>query len=354
MWCSNCYAVWQRQSSMRLSSENLASHLKQKLSRLYAIHGAETLLAIEAADAIRSAARAAGFSERETYTMETGFDSSTLLNGSRNQSLFAERKIVELRIPTGKPGVEGAKTIERYCASLSDDVLTLVSLSKLDRATMASGWFVTLESAGVAVSADEVTRSHLPTWLQGRLALQEQRADREALQFLVDRVEGNLVAAQQELRKLALLFPAGTLTFAMVKDAVLDVARYDIFSLSEAMLSGNAARFVRTLEGLRGEGEAPPLILWSLSEDIRAMLKIKIGQSQGKPIAQLLRDARVWGPRQGLIERCVKRLTQSAVEAALSQAAQCDRIIKGVRRGDLWDEVLMLGLSICAPARRLM
>lgn len=335
---------------MRLSSEDLAQHLKQKLSSLYTIHGPETLLALEAADAIRGAARAAGYMEREIYTMETGFDSSTLVNGSRNQSLFAERKIIELRIPSGKPGVEGAKTIERYCAALGDDVLTLVTLPKLDRATMTSAWFTTLENTGVAVSANEVTRGQLPAWLQGRLARQDQQADREALQFLVDRVEGNLVAAQQELRKLALLFPAGTLTFEMVKDTVLDVARYDIFSLSEAMLSGNAARFVRTLEGLRDEGEAPPLLLWSLSEEIRAMLKVKLGQSQGKPMPQLLRDARVWGPRQGLIERGVKRLSQSALESALSHAAECDRIIKGVRRGDLWDELLSLGMRIAAPS----
>ncbi len=335
---------------MRLSSEDLSAHLKQKkLARLYTIHGAETLLALEAADLIRSTARAAGYTERETYTMETGFDSSTLLNGSRNQSLFAERKIVELRIPTGKPGVEGAKTIERYCATLGDDVLSLITLPKLDRATLASAWFTTLENAGVTVSADEVTRSQLPAWLQSRLAQQDQRADRDALQFLVDRVEGNLVAAQQEIRKLALLFPAGTLTFDMVKDAVLDVARYDVFGLSEAMLSGNAARFARTLEGLRDEGEAPPLLLWSLTEEIRALLKVKIGQSQGKPMAQLLRDARVWGPRQGLIERGVKRFTQSALEAALTHAAECDRIIKGVRRGDLWDEMLALGMRIAAP-----
>lgn len=335
---------------MRLSSEDLAQHLKQKLLSLYTIHGPETLLALEAADAIRGAARAAGYMEREIYTMETGFDSSTLANGSRNQSLFAERKIVELRIPSGKPGVEGAKTIERYCAALGDDVLTLVTLPKLDRATMTSAWFTTLENAGVAVSANEVSRGQLPAWLQSRLARQDQQADREALQFLVDRVEGNLVAAQQELRKLALLFPAGTLTFEMVKDTVLDVARYDIFSLSEAMLSGNAARFVRTLEGLRDEGEAPPLLLWSLSEEIRAMLKVKLGQSQGKPMPQLLRDARVWGPRQGLIERGVKRLSQSALESALSHAAECDRIIKGVRRGDLWDELLSLGMRIAAPS----
>ncbi len=337
---------------MRLSSEDLPQHLKQTLSRLYAIHGPETLLALEAADAIRGAARAAGYLERETYTMESGFDSSALLNGSRNQSLFAERKIVELRIPSGKPGIEGSKTIERYCARLGDDVLTLVTLPKLDRTAMTSAWFGALEKAGVAVSADEVARGQLPAWLQGRLARQNHHADRDALQFLVDRVEGNLVAAQQELRKLALLFPAGTLNYHMVKEAVVDVARYHIFGLSEAMLSGDAGRFVRTLDGLREEGEALPLLLWSFTEEIRALLRIKIGQTQGKPMAQLLRYARVWGPRQRLIERGLKRLTQSALETALSHAAQCDRIIKGVGRGDLWDELLSLGLRVCSPSTK--
>jgi len=334
---------------MRINTEDLPQQLKRGLAKLYVVYGGEALLALEAADLLRKTAREAGYSERETYIFEPGFDSSTLLMGSRNQSLFASQKIVEIRIPTGKPGVEGANTLQRYCESLGEGVLTLILLPKLDRTTLASAWFAALDAVGVAVAANEIPRNQLPSWLSARLTRQKQQADANTLQFLSERVEGNLLAAHQELQKLALLFPEGQLSFDAVKDAVLDVARYDIFGLGEAMLSGDAARFARTLEGLRDEGEAPPLVLWSLTEEIRALLKLKVGQAQGRPTAQLLRDARVWGLRQGMIERGVKRVTQATLEAALSHAAQCDRIIKGVRRGDLWDELLALGMRIAVP-----
>ena len=334
---------------MRVASEDLAQHLKRGLGKLYIVHGAEALLALEAADLLRNTARAAGFIERETFTIEAGFDSSTLLAGSRNQSLFATQKLVEIRVPSGKPGVEGAATLQRYCADLGDDVFTLIVLPKLDRATLASAWFAALEAAGVVVVANEVSRAQLPVWLQDRLARQDQRADEATLQFLADRVEGNLLAAHHEMQKLALLFPSGALSFESVKNAVLDVARFDVFNLGVAMLTGNPARFVRTLQGLREEGEAAPLMLWSMTEEIRAMLQIKLGVARGQPIAQLLRDARVWGPRQALIERAVKRVSQQTLSDALLHAAQCDRIIKGVRRGDVWDELTALGLRIAAP-----
>ena len=334
---------------MRVASEDLAQHLKRGLSKLYIVHGAEALLALEAADLLRNSARAVGFIERETFTIEAGFDSSTLLAGSRNQSLFATQKLVEIRVPSGKPGVEGAATLQRYCADLGDDVFTLIVLPKLDRATLASAWLTALEAAGVVVVANEVSRAQLPAWLQDRLARQDQRADEATLQFLADRVEGNLLAAHHEMQKLALLFPSGALSFESVKNAVLDVARFDVFSLGVAMLCGNPARCVRTLQGLREEGEAAPLMLWSMTEEIRAMLQIKLGVARGQPIAQLLRDARVWGPRQALIERAVKRVSQQTLSDALLHAAQCDRIIKGVRRGDVWDELTALGLRIAAP-----
>ncbi len=334
---------------MRVASEDLAQHLKRGLSKLYVIHGAEALLALEAADLLRSTARAAGFVEREVFTIEPGFDSSTLLAGSRSQSLFATQKIIEVRVPSGKPGVEGAATLQRYCADLGDDVFTLVLLPKLDRATLTSAWFTALEGAGVVVIANEVARAQLPVWLQARLTRHGLRADEVTLQFLANRVEGNLLAAHHEVQKLALLFPPGPLTFDAVKDAVLDVARFDVFGLGSAMLSGNAARFVRTLSGLREEGEAPPLMLWSITEELRAMLKIKLGVQRGLPMAQLLRDARVWGPRQAMIERAIKRVSVQTLSDALLKAAQCDRMIKGVARGDVWDELMTLGLRIAAP-----
>lgn len=334
---------------MRVASEDLAQYLKWGLSKLYVIHGAEALLALEAADLLRSTARAAGFVEREVFTIEPGFDSSTLLAGSRSQSLFATQKIIEVRVPSGKPGVEGAATLQRYCADLGDDVFTLVLLPKLDRATLTSAWFTALEGAGVVVIANEVARAQLPVWLQARLTRHGLHADEVTLQFLANRVEGNLLAAHHEVQKLALLFPPGPLTFDAVKDAVLDVARFDVFGLGSAMLSGNAARFVRTLSGLREEGEAPPLMLWSITEELRAMLKIKLGVQGGLPMAQLLRDARVWGPRQAMIERAIKRVSVQTLSDALLKAAQCDRMIKGVARGDVWDELMTLGLRIAAP-----
>jgi len=331
---------------MRLKPEQLATHLQQGLAPLYLVFGDEPLLALEAADAIRAAARQEGYSEREVLTVESGFSWQSLLASGSNLSLFAERRIAELRIPTGKPGVEGSKTIDQYCAKLPPDTLTLVTCPKLDKTQQASKWFKALDGAGAVVQVFPVERSRLPEWIAGRLAVQNQRADRDALQFLADRVEGNLLAAHQEIRKLGLLHPAGTLTFAQVKEAVLDVSRYDVFNLAEAMLAGDAARFVRVLEGLRGEGVAPTLVLWALTQEIRTLARIALGQKRGIPISQGMRDARVWDSRQSLIERALKRVGGGRLVAAIKRAALIDRTIKGLERGDVWDELQQLGMMV--------
>lgn len=331
---------------MRLKPEQLATHLHQGLAPLYLVFGDEPLLAQEAADAIRIAARREGYSEREVFTVEAGFKWPNLLASGSNLSLFAERRIAELRIPTGKPGVEGGKTIEQYCANLPPDTLTLVTCPKLDKTQQASKWFKALDGAGAAVQVFPVERNRLPEWIAARLAAQEQRAEREALQFLADRVEGNLLAAHQEIRKLGLLHPAGTLSFAQVKEAVLDVSRYDVFNLAEAMLAGDAARFARILEGLRGEGVGAVLVLWALTQEIRTLARIALGQSRGIPLAQGMRDARVWDSRQGLVERALKRTSGGRLVAAIKRAALIDRTIKGLERGDVWDELLQLGLRL--------
>lgn len=331
---------------MRLRPEQLATHLQQGLAPLYLVFGDEPLLAQEAADAIRSAARQEGYGEREVFTVEAGFKWPSLLAGGSNLSLFAEKRIAELRIPTGKPGMEGSKTIEQYCANLPPDTLTLVTCPKLDKSQQASKWFKALDGAGAAVQVFPVERGRLPEWIAGRLAAQEQRADREALQFLADRVEGNLLAAYQEIRKLGLLHPAGTLSFAQVKEAVLDVSRYDVFNLAEAMLAGDAARFTRILEGLRGEGVGAVLVLWALTQEIRTLARLALGQSRGIPLAQGMRDARVWDSRQSLVERALKRNSGGRLVAAIKRAALIDRTIKGLERGDVWDELLQLGLRL--------
>jgi DNA polymerase-3 subunit delta len=212
---------------------------------------------------------------------------------------------------------------------------------------MKSKWFAALEQHGTVISADDVTLAALPAWIAARLKRQEQSADADTLAFLAQRVEGNLLAAFQEIQKLALLFPAGPLSFDQVKDSVMDVARYDVFKLSEAMLSGDAERYVRILDGLRAEGTATVLILWSLAEDIRALVKVSRAMQQSGNLAGALRDARVWGTKQKLVERAVRRFTPTFAERALRQAAQIDRLIKGLRQGDVWDELLQLGVR-CA------
>jgi DNA polymerase III subunit delta len=329
---------------MTIASEDLPRHLTSGLKPLYVVFGDALLLAIEAADSIRAAARAAGYTERETFIAEQHFKWSELHNSARSLSLFASRKVVDLRIPSGKPGVEGGQALQDYCTSLSPDVLTLISLPKLDRTAQKSQWFNALEKDGVMISADDIPRSTLPRWIAGRLKQQEQTADNATLEFLADRCEGNLLAAFQEIQKLALLFPAGQLSFDQVKDAVMDVARYDIFKLSEAMLNGNAARYARILDGLRAEGTATVLVLWAISEEIRTLGKVLQAIQRGGNISNALRDARVWGSRQGLIETAARRLKFTHIERAIQQATRLDKTIKGLRQGDVWDEFLQLGL----------
>jgi len=307
------------------------------------------LLALESADAIRAAARKDGYSERELLIADSGFKWAELRNSAQSMSLFSARKVLDLRIPTGKPGVEGAQALQDYCQHLNADTLTLISLPRLDAATMKTKWFSSLTEQGVVIAADEIALHELPVWISTRLKRQNQSADTDTLAFLAQRVEGNLLAAYQEIQKLALLFPEGHLTFEQVKDAVMDVARYDVFKLSEAMLAGDAARFAHILAGLRAEGTATVLILWALAEDIRTMAKVSLAMQQSGNMANALRDARVWGVRQKQVERAVRRFTPAFAERALRQAALIDKLVKGLRSGDVWDELMQLGIR-CARA----
>ena len=334
---------------MRISSEDLPRQLAKGLAPLYVIHGEAMLLAIEAADAIRAAARAAEYTEREVFIAEQNFKWAELRNSAQSLSLFATRKVIDLRIPSGKPGVEGAQALQQHCENLPPDTVTLISLPKLENAAFKSKWFTALEQHGLVVSADDVTLAALPNWIANRLQRQQQSTDKETLAFLAQRVEGNLLAALQEIQKLALLFPPGALTFEQVSGAVMDVARYDVFKLSAAMLGGDAARFSRILDGLRAEGTATVLILWSLADDLRLLAKTARALQQSGNLDHALREARVWGMKKPLVERAVRRFSPAFAERALQRAAQIDRLIKGLRQGDVWDELLQLGLR-CARA----
>jgi len=335
---------------VRIDSEQLAQHLKRGVRPLYTVHGEEALLALEAGDLIRRHCRELGYDEREVLSAESGFDWSQLAGAAGSLSLFATKRVLELRIPGGKPGTDGSDALRRYASDLPPDTVTLISLPKLDRTQLASGWFEALDAAGVVVAANPVTLARLPAWIAGRLAQQEQQIDDEALAFLVSRVEGNLLAAHQEVQKLALLFAPGRLDAAQVRSAVLDVARYDVFKLGETLLAGDAARFVRMLDGLRGEGAAPALVLWALAEEARALLHVARGLSAGKALPQLMREARVWGTRADLLGGSVRRFDPRELEDALLHAARVDRTIKGLDQGEAWAELLQLGLRLARGA----
>ncbi|WJF89863.1 DNA polymerase III subunit delta [Paraburkholderia bonniea] len=350
---------------MQLRPDALEAHLAKGLAGFYVVYGDEHLLAQEACDRIRAAARGAGFTDRAVFTVERGFDWSSMLGASQSMSLFGERQLVDLRIPSGKPGKEGGEALKTLAGAANPDVLTLVSLPRLDAATQKSAWFTALIGAGVALKIDPVERAQLPNWIGQRLALQNQRTapgedGRRALQFIAERVEGNLLAAHQEIQKLGLLYPAGVLTFEQVHDAVLNVARYDVFKLNEAMLAGDVGRLTRMLDGLQGEGEAAVLVLWAVVEEVRTLLRLKRGVAAGKPLAVLLRENRVWGPRERLAGPALARVSEASLERALAFAARLDRQVKGLSGAmpgqrhntlpsDAWRGLFELAMTVASP-----
>ncbi len=335
---------------MQLRMEDLDRQLSQSLALLYVVVSDELLLSLETVDKIRKAARAQAYTEREVLTVERSFKWNELLAAKHAVSLFGDRKIIELRIPGGKPGKEGAQALQQYAAALNPDQLTIISLPKLDSASQKTAWVASLQQAGVWINIPTIERAQLPAWIAARLAMQQQSADPQSLNFIADQVEGNLLAAHQEIQKLGLLHPAGKLSFDVIHDAVLNVARYDVFKLGAAMLAGDAARVVRMIEGLKGEGTALPLVLWAMTEELRTLLRVKTGVSQGRPAGLLLKELRVWGPRERLMEPAARRLALATLQTALQQAAQIDKMIKGLRTkvyaGDAWDALLQLGLKI--------
>lgn len=331
---------------MQLGGEQLLAHLEKGLKPIYTVYGDEPLLVIEAADAIRAAARKQGFAEREVLTAIAGFNWNELHHAAGNMSLFGGSKLIDLRIPTGKPGRDGSAALQDYCARPSLDAVLLVTLPGLDWADEKAAWLKSLTEAGVTVKLTPPNLAQLPAWIAGRLRRQQQSADDDGLRFIAERVEGNLLAAHQEIQKLALLYPAGRLSLEQVRDAVLNVARYDLDGLREALLSGDVVRLARTLEGLRQEGEAPPLVLWAMTEEVRALAQVKNGVARGRPADALLKEARVWGPRQSLFRSALQRIDAAQANAALAAAARIDRLVKGIGGGDIWDEFLRLGMQL--------
>ena len=327
---------------MQLALSQLGAHLQKGLRSLYTLHGDEALLLQEAADAIRAAARAQGFTDRTVHTVQGAhFDWSEVLAAGGSLSLFADKQIVEVRIPTGKPGKEGSSALQQLVAQTqgNDSTLTLVLLPRLDGATRKGAWFEALAGGGVCIAVETLERAALPQWIAQRLQQQGQHVapgeeGQRTLQFFADRVEGNLLAAHQEIQKLGLLYPQGLLSQAQVESAVLNVARYDVFKLSEAVLSGQVMRVQRMLDGLQAEGEAPVLVLHTLAEEIRALKRVKDAIVAGQPLPIALRAQRSWPPRERLFERVLPQLSPARLSLLLQSAHTVDGIVKGLKDPD--------------------
>ena len=374
---------------MNLAPGQLQDHLKRGIKSLYTLHGDEPLLVQEFADSLRAHARGLGYTERTVHTVAGAhFDWSEVLASGGSLSLFADKQMVEIRIPSGKPGKDGSVALQQIAerAQGDDSTLTLIVLPRLDSMTTKGAWFGALESYGVTVKFEPIARGMLPQWISQRLQLQGQRVasgeeGQRTLQFFSDRVEGNLLAAHQEIQKLGLLFngtptlpasrgslppegapfPKGgpsekaanpvTLSFEQVENAVLNVARYDVFKLSEAVLGGQTVRVARMLDGLQAEGESEVLVHWAISEDIRSMKRVKDAINAGRPMPMALRENRIWGIKEKLYERVLPGITDTTLANLLTAAHKVDGICKGLKQPDWpasgWQALHRLAGLVC-------
>lgn len=330
----------------KLRPEQLSAALSKQLAPIYLISGDEPLLIQETCDSIRQAARQAGFIERELYHCDAGFDWNQVLASAHSLSLFAERKIIELRLPTGKPGDKGGKVLQEYVQAPTGDNLLLIVTNKLDGATQKSKWFKAVEDAGVHVQIWPVTPAQLPRWINQRLQHAGLKADSSAIDLLASRIEGNLLAAAQEIEKLKLLASDNIVSHELMAAVVADSARYDVFGLSDKALHGDVRAAVKTLHGLKTEGTEPINILWALTRDIRSLVQVSLSVSQGKSFEAAARQAGVWDKRQPLIQTALRRIRPAQLQQLLRKANGIDKAIKGMRNAEPWDELLDLVLNL--------
>jgi DNA polymerase-3 subunit delta len=343
---------------MQIAANQLTTQLQRGLKSLYTLHGDEPLLIQEAADAIRKVAREQGCGERTVHTVAGAhFDWGEVLASGGSMSLFSDKQLIEIRIPSGKPGKDGSQVLQQIAQSAenNDSTVTVVILPRLDMATQKGAWFAALDSFGTVVRVEAVDRKALPQWIAQRLQAQGQRVvagdeGQRTLQFFADRVEGNLLAAHQEIQKLALLHPVGELSLEQVESAVLNVARYDAFKLAEAVLGGQGVRVQRMLDGLQAEGEAPVLVHWALSEDIRTLHRVRTALDAGRPLPMALRENRVWGVKEKLMERALPLLSLATLTKWLDDAHTVDGIVKGLKSpgwpADPWQALQQMAMKV--------
>jgi DNA polymerase-3 subunit delta len=332
---------------MRLDSSQLKQHLNSNLSPLYVLVGDEPLSQSECLDAIRHAARKAGADERSSFIVERSFNWQSIQQFGQALSLFASQRILEIHIPGGKPGIDGGKALVELANNLIPDTTIIITLPDLEREAKNSAWFGALQAASTLIELKEVAPSQLPNWLAARLKMQNQSTDAATLAFIAHQVEGNLLAAHQEVQKLGLLYPAGEISADAVRESVLNVSRYDAFQLGEAVLAGDAERTTRILQGLQDEGETAVAIMNPLMWVLRPLVRIKHAEARGENLMNAMTNARIYGDRQNLVKRALGRLSLRQLDAALQKLCDIDKTAKGVMQGDAWLELsrLCFGLA---------
>ena len=332
---------------MQLKPEQLDAHLRKPLAPVYFISGDEPLRVLEAADAVRAAARGQGYDEREVLTVQANFDWSTLMSEAGNLSLFSQRRVIDLRMPGGKPGADGSRALRSYAEQPPDDTLLLITAGKLDKSARDGKWVQALDKAGVVVIVWPLSAQEFSSWIQRRMRQRGLEPTAEAVALLADRVEGNLLACRQEIEKLYLLQGEGVVDASAILTLVADNARYDVFALVDSALSGEAARSVRILQGLHAEGVVPQIVLWALSRELRQLAVMAAAVAPGQPVAAVVTRYRIWPQaRKAIVAAALQRLSVTQCTALLQQCARVDRISKGQAAGNAWDELVQLTLTL--------
>lgn len=334
---------------MKIRANQLSSHLQNSLAPCYLVTGDEHLLVAEALDEIRDAARKRGFGNRELHVATAGFDWSRLTASSGTLSLFAEQRIVELRLPTGKPGRAGGQAIADLVELAGEDLLFIVTGPKLDSGAARSKWAKAIDKKGVSLPIWPVGVRELPGWIANRMRQAGLQPDREAVALVADRVEGNLLAAGQEIEKLRLILGEGKVTVADVMAAVANSSRYDVYKLADAALAGDARRAVRILGGLKAEGVEPVIVMWSLTRELRTLAALDDAVRQGNDLGSAMQAARVWSSRQGLVRSCVSRHPRGTFQRLLKASGRADAAAKGQRYGDPWQMATDIVIGMARP-----
>ncbi len=331
---------------MQVKFEQLNGHLSKGLAPVYFITGDEPLLQQEATDLIRLAAKNQGYDEREIFHADKTFDWNTLMQSADALSLFAQLRIFDVKMPSAKPGQAGAKILKEYCERLPEDTILIISAGKLEANSKNSAWVKALDKVGVVITLWPIDAQRLPGWIDQRMRERGMSAERDSVRLIADRVEGNLLAAAQEVDKLNLLFGEGQISADQINSAVADSARFDVFGLVDAALSGNVARVTRMMNGLKIEGIEPILVLWALSREIRSLASIAFELSSGQSLNNALSKARIWTNRKQIVSNAIKRNRPEKWQQLLAKCFEIDKSIKGMKIGKPWQELQELGVAM--------